>query len=258
MPRRLSLIACVLAGAVRAAAQPMAFPAVPNAPPSAAEPIATNVGSHPVQWAEELGLRSLDSVLARYTLEEPAVFGDLQQLDSVRSRPSNCAQWARMHAHGYEAVEPRDLDADIEAKLRCETLEILSRSRPATRSFVRNLAWNRSLLSLLPSAVATALDENVALAIERASAQGKTLREFDPRARVRQVREPDTLQVFEGNRKTMIWLHALAWGDFNRDGLDDVVIAVRNGPLEGGFAYARLMTFTRTSTKQPLVLIDVR
>lgn len=258
MPARVSLIACLLAGSVTAAAQPPVFPTVPNAPPSAAEPIASNVGSHPVHWAKELGLISLNLVLARYTTEEPAAFGDLQHLNDVRSRPSNCAQWARMHANGYRAVEPREMDADIEAKLRCETLKILSRSRPATTGFVRTLAWNRSLLTLLPAAVATSMDENDALAIDRASAQGKTFREFDPRARVRHVQEPETVQIFEGNRKTMIWLHALAWGDFNRDSLDDIVISVRNGPQAGGFAYARLMTFTRTSQTQPLVLIDVR
>lgn len=256
MSRRLLLIGCVIAGALRASAQPL-FPAVPNQPPSTAEPIAANTGSHPVYWAKELRLVSLNLVLARYTADEPAAFGDLHLLD-LRSRPANCAQWARMHLDGYKAVEPRELDADIAAKLRCETLKMLSRSRPATNGFVRTLAWDRSLLNLLPAAVATAHDENAALAIERASALQKTLRQHDPRARARLVREPDTLQVLEGNRRTMIWLHALAWGDFNRDGLDDIVIAVTNGTVGGGFAYARLMTFTRTAVAEPLQLIDVR
>lgn len=235
--------------------------ASPSLRPPATSPIATTAPTaapsrYAVKWWDGLELPSLADALARYSRREPDLFGELE-LAGSRARPVSCVEWSELHSKGFEPVNTVEGQRDDGAKIRCITLTLLQRAKPATQSYVRDLPWNRKLLTLIPAAVATALSQDAERAVNAATTEGKTLAQFDPKARPKPAREDSALEIIESNRQTMIVIHAEAWGDFNDDGTDDLLVSVVNGATRGTLAYVRLMTLTRFGQTETLQIVDL-
>ncbi|MDB4987879.1 MAG: hypothetical protein JWN04_3057 [Myxococcaceae bacterium] len=230
-------------------------------PPGAASdaavlaPAAT--GNYPVKWWSGLDLPSAAQASARYTANEPELFGELEHAGS-RAQPASCKQWAELHAQQYEAVDGLAEQTDRGAKLRCATLQLIEHAKPARISYVRDLRWDHSLLGLLPAAIATVVNEEGQRIVEAASAAGKSFKQLQPKAQLRPSTDQDTLEIVEAGKQMMIVLYPQAWGDFDGDGLDDVAVTVVNGAVHGTLSYSRLLTFTRSGPREPLQLTASR
>jgi hypothetical protein len=228
--------------------------ASPRTPPESSErPTAAESEQYPVQWWEGLQLKSLNDAASLYASGDGQDFGELK-LDGERARPTNCTQWAELHSKRYEPVNTPEEQADNGAKLRCLTLALLQRAHAARTSHIRSLAWDSSMLRVLPATVATALNQDSVRAREKATGAGKSLSEFATNARAKPSAEERTLEINEGD--TLIVLHAEAWGDFNGDGLDDVAISVVNGAVRGTYAAVRLLVLTRLSADGLLKVVE--
>jgi hypothetical protein len=238
--------------AQQAEASPSTTPpatSLPTTPPTSADP-----DRYLVKWWDGLELPSLADAPARYSRLEPDSFGELE-LAGERARPASCVEWSELHSKGFGPINTVEGQADDGAKIRCGTLKLLQSAKPATQSYVRDVPWNRKLLSLLPAAVATSLSQDDERAVHAATTGGKTFAQFDSKARPKPGSEAATLEIIEGDRQTMIVIHAEAWGDFNDDGTDDVLVSVVNGATQGTLAYVRLMTLTRFSQTESLSAI---
>ncbi len=220
---------------------------------SSARPTGAESAPYPVQWWEGLQLKSLHDAAALYASGDGQDFGELK-LNDERVRPANCTQWAELHARSYEPVNTPEEQADNGAKLRCLTLAVLQRAHTARTSHIRLLAWDTSMLIVLPATVATALNQESVRARDQATAAGKSLSEYAPNARAKPSSEERTLEINEG--ETLIVLHAEAWGDFNGDGIDDVALSVVNGPVRGTYAAVRLFVLTRLSADGLLKVVE--
>jgi hypothetical protein len=212
-------------------------------PPNAAPDVAT----YPVHWWAGLELKSLPEASTLYAATHPDDFGDLQRGDTTK-HPDNCNEWKQLHADGFDPTTTIEMQADGGAKVRCTTLQMLQRAQPAKVSYVRDLAWDSSLLSVLPAALATSFDDDQERALTEATAKGQSLAQFDPRAKLKPWGEEHAVQVAEGDGETMIVVHAQAWGDFNDDGFDDVSVSVVNAATHGTLSYVRLLTLSRKSS----------
>jgi hypothetical protein len=225
------------------------------APDSSERPTAAAAESekYPVQWWEGLQLKSLNGAASLYTSGAGQDFGELK-LDGERARPTNCTQWAELHSKRYEPVNTPEEQADNGAKVRCLTLALMQRAQAARTSHIRSLAWDGSMLRVLPASVATVLNRDSVRARDEATAAGKSLSEFVHSARAKPSSEKETLEINEGD--TLIVVHAEAWGDFNGDGVDDVALSVVNGTVQGTYASVRLLVLTRTSADGLLKVVE--
>ena len=210
-----------------------------------------------VRWAKTVGLETLDQAGAQLAHGDPESFGELQR-NGETVRPSNCLEWGVLHGKDFEAVSTIEAQTDSGAKLRCGTLELLRRARPAQISHVRDLRWNESLLPLLPSIIATAVSRDEERALAAAMKEGKSLIEYVPSVHLRATREPEVIEVLEGDGTWMVIVRAEAWGDFNADGTDDLVVSVINGATQGTYSTTRLMTLTRSNDVERLRLVSVQ
>jgi hypothetical protein len=220
-------------------------------------PAPANTESYPVRWSRELDLRALSDAERRLSAREPHDYAELTLADA-KAQPASCVEWLELHAKGYRPAGALEEQTDRAAKIRCQTLSIVKDAKPARTSHVRDLLWDRGLLPVLPAELATVDHPNRQRAVKAASDAGKTLKEFDPKVRAKPVAGDASLVILEGGRRLMISLHGEAWGDFNRDGVDDLVMSVVNGATDGDFSYARVMTVTRKTPDEMLVPIDVR
>jgi hypothetical protein len=249
------------AGYPKPAQAPLASPEPTLQPSAAAAPLPPSAahGSYPVKWssASALELNSPSDARARYVLDEPDLFGELEG-EGRQLRPTNCVQWAELHSKNYEPASGVEETPDSGAKLRCSTLKLIETARPAERSYVRDLSWDSNMLAILPVEIATSVQGDDARAIEAASAAGMSFKQFDPKARVKGSTDKETLEILQGDRQMMIVMYPMAWGDFDFDGTDDMAMTVVNGATHGTLAYSRLLTVTRSSSREKLHVIGSR
>jgi hypothetical protein len=253
----IALLAAVLCGCRGREHGEQAGPREATSPTTPADslkrPAAAESEQYPVQWWEGLQLKSLHDAASLYTSGDGQDFGELK-LNGERVRPTSCTQWAELHSHQYEPVNTPEEQADNGAKLRCLTLALLQRAHAARTSHIRSLAWDSSMLRVLPAAVATALNQDSIRARDNATTAGKSLAEFAPSARAKPSSEARTLEIDQGD--TLITLHAEGWGDFDGDGVDDIALSVVNGAVRGTYAAVRLLVLTRLSADGLLKVVE--
>ena len=244
------------APAAAAEPAPSSPPPLPTPPPVA--PISAQA-NFPVKWssASALELKSASDAHARYLQDEPDTFGELEG-EGTKVRPTNCVQWSELHAKAYAPTNGVEETPDSGAKLRCATLALIERARPAERSYVRDLSWDRNMLPILPVDIATSVHDDDERAIAAARGAGKSFKQFDPKARAKPTTDKETLEIIEGDKTTMVLMYPMVWGDFDADGTDDMAMAVVNGATQGTLAYSRLLTVTRTSAIEMLRVIESR
>jgi hypothetical protein len=208
-------------------------------------------GVFPVTWSKSLGLPDLDRAAALRDAEDPYGFGELS-LGGDAELPVTCAQRARLREQGYTPANTVEGQNDDAANVRCTTLDLLTRARPARKSYVRSLRWDATLLRVLPAALGSRIDPKRREVVDRASAAGQSLRALDPRARAKPGSAPSSLVVAEGDGNVEILVLAQAFGDFDADGVDDVVVSVTHADTHGPYREVRLFVLTRSQPDEVL------
>lgn len=220
-------------------------------------PPAVSPTRYAVRWSPALGLRALDQLDARLTAADRLGFGELERGDQ-QVLPTNCAQWASLHAAGYAPSTTLEEQPDGSALLRCETLRALKAAKPARVSFVRELPPpGPELLRVLPVAVATAESDERVARVRALSQRQAALGALDPKAKMEKLEPPALGRVREGGGQSQIDLEPLAWADFDGDGVDDVAMSVRNMMTRGSYSTARLLFLTRADASSVLRVLDL-
>ena len=70
---------------------------------------------------------------------------------------------------------------------------------------------------------------------------------FDKGLKAKQGRWATELEATHGEDEFVTQVRAIAWGDFDGDGIDDVVVAVVNSDPDSAYAEHRLLLMTRRS-----------
>jgi hypothetical protein len=211
--------------------------------------------SFPVVWSDALALQSLADVEARLAREEPSGFCELEKGDE-RVVASTCNRWLTLRAQGYEPSSVLEETGDAAALVLCGTLKRLQSASPAKRSFVRELKFDASVLPMLPAALASQFSKAREGEIEAAEKSQRSLRDVDQNARSKGPSEPHSLLIAEGDRTSTILVRAQAWGDFNGDGTDDVLVSVLNAMNEGTVRRTRLLLLSRGTKDDVLRVVS--
>ncbi|HKU43050.1 MAG TPA: hypothetical protein VJR89_33050 [Polyangiales bacterium] len=208
-----------------------------------------------MKWSTALELPSLNEVDNKLRAE--GGFGVLEY-GGQQIEPKNCLEWAELHRKG--AAPPTSLAEadDGTAKERCGSLELLKRARGSNSTFVRTLSWNGKLLRLLPAAISTAWSPEERQELERATAANFTFAQLYPKASARRAREPESLEITTSRGAARIYLYPMIWADLDSDGIEDLVLSVRNADAEGAMTQMRLLVATRSSASEPLRVLEWR
>jgi hypothetical protein len=122
-------------------------------------------------------------------------------------------------------------------------IPFLEKAVPATNSFVRSLRPGKALVRLLPLILAPLLGEesnDVANAIKR----DKAWLEFYPTTKI--IKRTDTEMSLQMGRYE-VSVTILAYGDFNHEGFDDMLVFYDQNVTDGTFAFSGVAVLTRTT-----------
>ncbi len=214
-------------------------------------------GEFPVRWSPALQLDSLDQIDERWTRpvlkERPIRFrarGDWESPGEARAVADNCARYFDLLRNEYEP-DPAQYDEVGEFGSACFTIHLLRRVSPAAKGFLASFRLDETAPSRLPGGIAESENTELTLAAESI--------EWDPtpqswRDLWKTVVGPDiepAIRVLGPDHTAYAWrneettLRLLAWGDFTRDGIEDVVVSVRTR-FGGSGRGTRLLALSQT------------
>ena len=204
-------------------------------------------------------LTSLDAI--RAALDEPLhPNGEALSLqrttstgDTERVAITSCRQYRAARADGFSAGNTFELSQESFFKARCVPLEFLARARPANQSYVSTLRLDNSPLALLPAAmnfdIASPTDEQIALI-----ASGARLDTYSPELVVKTSSEI-SLELEEPLAQYMDSIDLVAWGDYDHDGLEDVLFFQSTHALQGSYRGYWHVVATRKGPREPLTVL---
>jgi len=168
---------------------------------------------------------------------------------------SNCAQLLdqRGRASAGRGSE-RQRQAERSTMADCLVLEELWSAKPARASYLHDLPWDARVLPLLPPQLAITVSAESERAASAAAGRGGTWGDFDPSVATEAgARGPDEIVVTGKGfvERLILW----GRGDFNSDGLEDLLVQSLDTLTEGTYRNTRLFILTRRSADRPLEVV---
>ncbi len=139
-------------------------------------------------------------------------------------------QFARYTELGFEPADNANLQLSgwfIKAR---GFIPFLEKAQPASKSFVRSLKLNRDLLAILPIDLGPQVSQEEIEAAQQAIHAGKSWRDFYPDTQIK--KHTRTMIQLEMN-EWMIYLRFVAYGDFDHDGCEDMLVCVTHESIQG-------------------------
>jgi hypothetical protein len=135
--------------------------------------------------------------------------------------------------------------------VECLAIQAIQLAKPAHVSFLRTFRLGPDALGLLPPDLAPVISSTDRENARRASAKGLFWKQFHPAATA--TPEGNALAVLEDDTRTLVKIYGR--GDFNKDGIDDLLVRVDTAALHGTYRTSRLLLLTRIRAKGPIKTI---
>jgi hypothetical protein len=204
-------------------------------------------GPFPVWWSPVLELDSLDAIDARLAREIWP--GDPEGLPLAKTEGEtrkevpafNCIELERWVGEGYSGIGSNGFGLQLYNQAFCRAIEMMRRAEPAERSFLRDFVLNEDAIDYLPVMVHITPSCDFLCEYLHANRQRIPLSRAIPDLEVGAI-GPDEVEIRTTTLATR--LSALARGDMNSDGLEDLLIFSNTHATEGtgGWLFVFLLT----------------
>ena len=214
---------------------------------------------YPVWWSPVLELDSLDDIderLARALWRETDEGMPLIKIDGDKREDvtaSSCVELIRFDEQGYFGAGSHDQWVQQYLLAQCRAIEWLRRARPAERSFLREFVLDEEAIHLLPAMVDISPSCDFLCRQNVANERRIPLGKFEPVFRVT-VTSNEEIEIRTLGAETD--LSILARGDFNEDGLDDLLLLASTGATEGTWAGAEIYLVSREAPGAVLAVLE--
>ncbi len=225
----------------------------PNVAAAAAEP------PYPVWWSESLELDSLDAIEAR--LERHIWPGDDEGLPLHKSEGGTrkeapaitCNDLTRLTEVGYYATGSNNYRIQLYTLAYCGAIALLEQAAPAERSYLRDFVLDEQAVDYLPAMVDVSPSCDFLCRQRVANERRIPLSQFIPVFRVTAL-GGDRIEFRTIGAETNLSL--LARGDFDGDGLDDMLVLSSGYATEGSGGWTETFLLTRDLPDAVLTVMD--
>jgi hypothetical protein len=167
----------------------------------------------------------------------------------------NCAQLLDPRSNASETRgSDRQRQAERSTIADCLVLQELWSAKPARASYLHEVRWDARVLPLLPPQLAITVSAESERAAGAAAGRGQTWLDFNPSAAAQAgARRPDEIVVTGKGfvERLILW----GRGDFNGDGLEDLLVQSLDTLTEGTYRNTRLFVLTRRTADGPLSVV---
>jgi hypothetical protein len=215
---------------------------------------------YPVRWTEHIKINSLDeidSALDNYVDEYAGTPHELTLINDQedKHRVSTYRQYRALQDEGYYPATNWDILYQFRFTENCTSLELLKKAKPSKISYIADFNITDNPLQVLPPTLDLINTSYEIEKAEEAIKQGKTWKEYDPTSTYT-VKDAYSIHIetyedtYGGND---IYITVQAWGDFNNDGIEDVLLLVTHYIKGASYRDCRHRLLTRFEEAGPLI-----
>lgn len=217
-------------------------------------------GSIAVWWSPDLQLASLTAIDRKLDQRvEPFSPADGEGITLIKEsgghtetkKAFTCRDFLALYDEQFSPPDNYQNSREGGFLARCIPLRFLQKAQPSRDSYVRNFHWSNDALTELPVLFLPVEAETPAEAAARAT---KTWKEYEPTAKVTKA-DGNSLQVDVPD----IWecsLDVVARGDFNGDGVEDLLVQGYRQAVGGTYKEFPLFVLTRGKGETRLRLVQ--
>jgi len=194
-----------------------------------------------VRWTTEVKIKDISGIdslfdrpvdMSRACKDCSLVLTDEKE-ESKKVQVITCRQYFDLKNNNFYAYTTYDITMEDWFIFDCNTLNFLKNSIPAKVSYLNDFVLTKEVASYLPSTLV--YWSFVGSEKEYKKASSKTLKELGSKLKIR-VRDKFNLELEFDDTTNIISL--LAWGDFNHDGIEDILLHATHHYMHGsGRAY---------------------
>lgn len=182
---------------------------------------------------------------SEFKVVSEAVPGDTITLPS-------CSSYLERSHLKLRTVEDPDAVPFMEIALMCRATQLMQTASKPERSYLQTVRFNENLPKYLPKAIAMVISVSERVHID-ADKSIKYLDDVNPTTRVELLGPFQARYHHEGGAQE---LALVAKGDFNGDGIEDMLITSRDSVEGGSYSAIRLFLLTRSSASGAVVILS--
>ena len=214
-------------------------------------------GSHPVRWTREVGPNSRQALEAK--LMRPVklsrgvkIYEHTDQKREIRT----CADYAHAMKNGWrDNANTYEMTVAASFKEQCDLTLLILAAKPSRVSYVRNFKLDEAALDLLPPSLSFAPVGEIEQAADEAERQGLSWKKFNPGLKL--LKKSANWMVVEEPDAARIEFEIEAFGDFNGDDIEDLLLFKLTCAFGGTFCAYYPVILTRMADGAPLKAFEV-
>lgn len=156
---------------------------------------------------------------------------------------SNCKDLANANSAGFTAAKAYEYGAFKAYLTQCQTWSEIAKLIASERSFISDFKLDDSFPKFAPSALAFVISDESAKKAKKLSTWGKA--DHIQRTRIVSELRAEYYDATDGFQVITV----VAKGDYNLDGIEDIVITKENSVLSGSYSSSHGYVLTRMSEK---------
>jgi hypothetical protein len=166
---------------------------------------------------------------------------------------SSCADYFKHATQPLHTVQERDNAAFMEVVVMCNATKFIAKAIPAKQSFLSNLVFDATLPEKLPAQFAMV----ISVSERDMQLHDKSLKYWSQVNKITAVETNSPIQVTYRHDGGAQEVELVAKGDFNADGVEDVMLTSRDSVEDGSYSAIRLFTLTKLANDGDIKILSL-
>ena len=220
---------------------------------------------YPVRWTKHIKINSIDeidSILNNYVDEYAGTTHELTLVndDGDKHKVTTYKRYRELQDNGYYPETNWDILYQFRFTENCTSLELLKKAKPSNVSYIKDFDLTDNPLEALPPTLDLINTSDEIEKAEETIRQGKTWKAYDPTA-IFEIKDEYTIHIESGDDEhggSDIYITLQAWGDFNNDGIEDVLLLVTYYIKGASYRMCKHEILTKLEENSPLMRLPIK
>lgn len=216
--------------------------------------------TYAVRWTPFINIESLDEVdkaIDKYDDSEQLVrMGNDPEHHKLTMvceglpevNPNTGREYLDYCEQGYYAKTNWDILFQFRFLDNVVVLEKLQEAKPSRVSYLEDFSLDNDCLKKLPPTLALEVKDDTYL--KEAEEKGISWQEFDPSLHITKRKTDYEISVESPDEETSAYIAHVGWGDFNNDGIEDVLLIMHNFITNATYRDHEFVVLTKTGVNE--------
>lgn len=211
---------------------------------------------YPVRWTDHVKIKDLKEInrLSSEPVDMSQSRGELELTNEngEKVKVTTCKEYWDYKEKGYRPYTTYDRAMESWFIKTCDPLKYLKGAKPSRVSYVTDFDLTKNPLQILPCTLDLNLSGDEVKKAKELIAKGLTWKDFTPNKTAEIIDKNEIKLEDEGS---ITWITFSAFGDFDNDGIEDILLDVSHKVKDGSYADHGHSILTRLEKNGALMVL---